>query len=150
MTPLVAEAMAEMVHEDIELDVTSEEMLTKCHLIRQLYAIVDALCRRFGECHVEQKQDEYAVLRVIFYQECKAKSEAGDVRNEEGELNFSEVVDFVNTNECVKSSALSCHFLSARHNLTQGRTKNGMKPVVKIFRWSEKLQKIERTNPTEG
>lgn len=53
ISPLVADAIAEMVHEDLELDMTSDEMVIKCQLIRQLYAVVEALCKQFGECHVE-------------------------------------------------------------------------------------------------
>ena len=44
MSPLVAEAIAEMVHEDLELEMTSDEMVIKCQLIRQLYQVVEALC----------------------------------------------------------------------------------------------------------
>ena len=66
MTPLVADAIAEMVHEDLEMEMTGEEMVIKCQLIRQLYAVIEALCKRFGECHVELKQDEYAVLRIVY------------------------------------------------------------------------------------
>ena len=141
MTPVVANAIAEMVHEDLELDTNSEEMVIKCQLIRQLYDVVDAICLRFGECHVEQKQDEYAVLRII--------SNQANEGLDENQMSFSQVVDFVNTNESVKASALSCHFLSSRHNLTQGRSKNGQKPIVKIFRQNDKLQKTERANPSE-
>ena len=75
MSPLVADAIAEMVYEDLELEMTSEEMVIKCQLIWQLYNIVEALCKRFGECHIELKQDEYTVLRVLN----RAKEDATEV-----------------------------------------------------------------------
>ena len=55
MNQFVADDIAQMVHEDLELEMTSEEMVIKCQLIRQLYNVVEALCKRFGECHIELK-----------------------------------------------------------------------------------------------
>jgi len=40
ISPLVAEEIAEMVYEDIELDLTCEEMVTKCRLIINLFEVL--------------------------------------------------------------------------------------------------------------
>lgn len=44
-----------MVQDDLELQTTAEELALKCQLIRSLYSVVSALCRRFGEVHLEQR-----------------------------------------------------------------------------------------------
>jgi len=175
MGPLVANAIAEMIYEDLELEMTSDELVIKCQLIKHLYEVVEAVCKRFGECHIELKQDEYTVLRIIqtssSNQENSRETPVSPIRehmksrnmekqkigettvtrrltkesrtrsglSNENSLSFSEVVNFVNTDESIKDSAISCHFLSAEHNLTSGRSKNDKKPNIKVFRYSEKL-----------
>ena len=61
-------------------------------------------------------------------------------------LCFSQVLNFVNTDETIKESAKSCHFLSEEHNLTSVRSENDTKPITKKFHYSEKLKKIERVD----
>jgi len=53
MSPEISQEIAEMVHEDIEMQASSQEMALKCELIMSLYALIEALCRRFGEVHLE-------------------------------------------------------------------------------------------------
>lgn len=57
--------ISEMVYEDLELHPTSDEIAQKCELIISLYKIIDSLARHFGEVHLEFRQDDYAVVRVI-------------------------------------------------------------------------------------
>ena len=61
----IAHAIAETVYEDLELQTTREELALKCSVIHSLFAVITALCQRFGEVHLEQRQDDYAVLRVV-------------------------------------------------------------------------------------
>ena len=53
MTQEVAEEIAEMVYEDLELQTSSEELALKCQLIKSLYGVITAMCQRFGEVHLE-------------------------------------------------------------------------------------------------
>ena len=50
---IVIDEISEMVYEDLELQMSSEELVLKCQLIRALFTVVDALVRRFGEVHLE-------------------------------------------------------------------------------------------------
>ena len=131
-----------MVYEDLELQMSSEELGLKCQLIRALFTVIDALVRRFGEVHLEQRHDEYAVLRVIFNEDCRMKG-VDDSFTDQNPV-FSSVVEFTNNNETVKANALTCHFLSARHTFSLSRLG---KPMSKIFCFSQEKQTIERTNP---
>lgn len=49
----VSEEIGDMVHEDLELQATSEELALKCELIISLYKLIEAFCKRFGEVHLE-------------------------------------------------------------------------------------------------
>lgn len=73
MSPEVCEEIAEMVHEDLEMSITRDELAVKCELIISLYTVIEALCKRFGEVHLEQRYDDYAVLRVIHNEACRLK-----------------------------------------------------------------------------
>jgi len=55
MTTEVSHEIGEMVHEDLELQSTSSEMALKCELIMSLYALIEALSKRFGEVHLEYR-----------------------------------------------------------------------------------------------
>lgn len=66
----VAEEIGDMVYEDLELRTTSQEFQIKMQIIRSIFNIIESLCKRFGEVHLEQRQDDYAVLRVIFNEQC--------------------------------------------------------------------------------
>lgn len=72
-TPEVSQEIAEMVFEDLELQTSCEELILKCNLIKSLYIVIEVLCKRFGEVHLEQRQDGYAVVRVIFNEACRVK-----------------------------------------------------------------------------
>ena len=55
MTPEIADEIAEMVFSDLQSMLSAEELVLKVQLIRSLYAMISALCRRFGEVHLEQR-----------------------------------------------------------------------------------------------
>ena len=44
-----------MVHEDLVLKSSSHELAIKSELIMSLYKLIDALCTRFGEVHLESR-----------------------------------------------------------------------------------------------
>ena len=58
--------IGEMVYEDLEQQLTSQEIAHKCDLIISLYSVIDTLAKRFGEVHLEYRQDDYAIIRVVF------------------------------------------------------------------------------------
>ena len=91
----VSEEIAEMVFEELEQQITSEELALKCQHIRSLYGVVTALCMRFGEVHLELKLDEYAVIRVVFNEASRQKSVM------ENYPVFSSIVEFVNQSPIV-------------------------------------------------
>lgn len=55
ITPEVSQEIAEMVHEDLELQPTSQEIAQKCELIMSLYILIESLSKRFGEVHLEYR-----------------------------------------------------------------------------------------------
>ena len=55
MSAEIADEVAEMVYSDLQLMMSAEELVMKVQLIRSLYAMIIALCRRFGEVHLEQR-----------------------------------------------------------------------------------------------
>jgi len=65
-----------MVHEDLELQPTSQEIAQKCELIMSLYVLIESLCKRFGEVHLEYRQDDYAVLRIVFNEDYRLRTVA--------------------------------------------------------------------------
>ena len=73
LDPEVINEIAEMIHEDLESQTSVEELVIKCQLIRSLFKLIEDLCKRFGEVHVEQRQDEFAVIRVVFNENCRLK-----------------------------------------------------------------------------
>ena len=71
-----ASEIAEIVYDQrLESRMMSvEEFVRKCQTIQNLFIVVDSLVRRFGEVHLEQRRDDYAVLRVIFNEDSRMKS----------------------------------------------------------------------------
>ena len=55
MSAEIADEVAEMVYSDLQLMMSAEELVMKVQLIRSLYSMIIALCRRFGEVHLEQR-----------------------------------------------------------------------------------------------
>lgn len=55
MTAEVSHEIGEMVHEDLELQSSSHEMALKCELIMSLFALIEALSKRFGQVHLEYR-----------------------------------------------------------------------------------------------
>ena len=53
--PEISQEIGEMVHEDLQLHSTSHEIALKCELIISLYILIDSLCKRFGEVHLEYR-----------------------------------------------------------------------------------------------
>ncbi len=62
-----------MIYDDLKLQTSGEELALKCELMMSLYTLIEALCKRFGEVHLETRQDDYAVLRVVFNEEFRLK-----------------------------------------------------------------------------
>ena len=50
-------------------------------MILALFTVIDALVKRFGEVHLEQRQDEYAVLRIVFNEQFRVKEEDYTYKN---------------------------------------------------------------------
>ena len=73
LAPEVVTEIAEMIHEDLDQQTSVAELVIKCQLIRSLFTLVEALCKRFGEVHLVERQDEHAVLRVVFNESCRHK-----------------------------------------------------------------------------
>lgn len=55
ITAEVSHEIGEMVHEDLELQSSSHEMALKCELIMSLFALIEALSKRFGQVHLEYR-----------------------------------------------------------------------------------------------
>ena len=55
MSAEIADEVAEMVYSDLQLMMSAEELVMEVQLIRSLYSMIIALCRRFGEVHLEQR-----------------------------------------------------------------------------------------------
>lgn len=72
-------------------------------MIRALFSVIEALTKRFGEVHLEQRQDEYAVLRIIFNEQYRVKK-VDDTSTDFNPV-FSSVVEFINKNEDVNKNA---------------------------------------------
>ena len=47
--------IGEMVYEDLGLQCSSQEIAVKSELIMSLYKLINALCNRFGEVHLESR-----------------------------------------------------------------------------------------------
>lgn len=77
-----------------------------------LYNVIESLCKRFGEVHLETRHDDYAVLRVVFNEEYRLKG-LDDSFSDQNPV-FSSVVEFVNQNDTVVECTYSCHFLGSR------------------------------------
>lgn len=103
---------------------------------------MEALAKRFGEVHVEQRYDDYAVLRIVFNDACRLKG-IDDSFTDQNPV-FSSVVEFVDQNDTIKTNALTCHFLSARHTLSLCRVG---RQQSKIYQFSEQSGTVERANP---
>ena len=70
----ISSEIAEMVYEDLLMQPAArEELAVKVDLIMSLYTVIEALCKKFGECHLEQRQDDFALLRVFYNEECRQK-----------------------------------------------------------------------------
>jgi len=136
----VSEEIGDMVHEDLEMRATSKETALKCELIISLFCLIEAFCKRFGEVHLELRQDDYAVIRVVFNEGQRLKG-VDDSFSDQNPV-FSSVVEFVSENDTVRKCSTSCHFLSVRNSTTTpgGKQSSG----VKIFHYSPNLHKIER------
>ena len=142
MSPEISQEIAEMVHEDIEMQSSSAEMALKCELIMSLYNLIDALCKRFGEVHLELRQDDYAVIRVVFNEHYRMKG-IDDSFSDQNPV-FSSVVEFINHNPIVKDCTNSCHFMSARNAIKPVSGQDGSSYQVKIFNYSMRTRCIER------
>ena len=57
MSLAVAEEVAEIIYDDFEMRMieSPEQLLHEISLIQPLYRIINALCRQFGEVHLEQR-----------------------------------------------------------------------------------------------
>ena len=49
LIPEVVAEIAEMIYEDFDDQTSVPELVIKCQLIRSLFSLMDALCKRFGE-----------------------------------------------------------------------------------------------------
>ena len=49
----VVNEIAEMIQEDLDFHTSFEELVIKAQLIRSLFALIEALCKRFGEVRIE-------------------------------------------------------------------------------------------------
>ena len=52
LIPEVLAEIAEMIHEDFDEQTSVAELVIKCQLIRSLFSLMEALCKRFGEVHL--------------------------------------------------------------------------------------------------
>ena len=55
LLPEVVTEVAEMIHEDFDGCTSVAELVIKCQLIRALFTLIEALCRRFGEVHLIER-----------------------------------------------------------------------------------------------
>lgn len=136
---LVIDELIDMFIDDADLDVICDDLTLKCLQIRSLLNVVEALAKKFGEVHVEQRFDDYVVLRVILND-----SNREIVEVEDQNPLFSSVVDFVNTDEVIKGSTLGCDFLSARQLFSLRRHENNHSSV---YQFSIENQRVERYIP---
>jgi len=141
MSPLVSDEIAEMVHEDLLQQISSGELALQCELILSLFTLIEALCKRFGEAHLELRQDDYAVVRVVPNDRYRIKEANEQQLICDSVVEFSSIVEFVDKCEVMSRCTSSCHFLSAR-----------LSPIGKIhapfrlqmFHFSKKTAKLER------
>ena len=52
LIPEVLAEIADMIHEDFDDQTAAAELVIKCQLIRSLFSLMEALCKRFGEVHL--------------------------------------------------------------------------------------------------
>ena len=134
-----------MIYDDLKLQTTGEELALKCELMMSLYTMIEALCKRFGEVHLETRQDDYAVLRVVFNEDFRLKG-LDDSFSDQNPV-FSSVVEFVNQNDTVNDCTNSCHFIGARFRQSSVDTGSIKAQKVKVFRLSETSKRVQRVRP---
>lgn len=101
-----------------------------------LYKLIDALAKRFGQVNLENRQDDYAVIRVVFNESQKMKGMDDSMC--EPSPTFSSVVEFVNHNQVFKDTTNSFRFMSARNASMPVPSRDSDAYQVKVFSYSEK------------
>lgn len=139
---MVIDELIDMFIDDADLEVICDDLTLKCLQIRALLNVVEALAKKFGEVHVEQRFDDYAVLRVILNDDNR---EIVEIEKDQNPL-FSSVIDFVRTDEVIKGSTVSCDFLNARQLFSLRRHENNHSTV---YQFSKENQRIERYTPEQ-
>ena len=104
-----------------------------------LYKLIDAAAKRFGQVNLECRQDDYAVIRVVFNENPKMKAIDESLCESPA---FSSVVEFVNHNQVFRDTTNSFRFLSARNSMDPGSSKDSDAYIAKVFCYSEKSQCI--------